>query len=367
MTILFYNLKRICQKKPGVFVIALLPALILCLVSSSLFSPHPKLTIGLADSDRTDYTKGLAHKLALAANMKPVAEEQIAGELFQANIDYALVLDKGFTEKLLKGEDVQAAGYYVKSAGQIPLVQEMIDNHIVSAKKLAEASGGNEEKFYQGLSLADAGHIRIERQAAAGVQRQKSYYLLGTVVEILLLTTVMLTTMLQNDKGNKTFVRTLTAPVTLRSCLLQYILSFLLIAMVQVGLMFLVVKGILRVYTGDSILLTGLLFLAAAVLAVSLGVALNSLAQNMLQASFAGVFTCILFTTLGGCLWEHDMATAPLNNIGKFTPVYWVMDGVGRLLDGQGFWAAGGDILLVLLFAALFFLLGSWKKEDAAA
>lgn len=368
MTILFHNLKRIFQKKLRIFVIALMPALILGLVSTSIISgPDPKLNLGLADLDRTEFTKGLTDKLALSANLKPVTEEQIPNELYNSKIDYALVLEKDFTAKLLQGQAVQARGYYVQNAGQVLLLQQAIHNAVVSAQKTAQAAGGDEQKFYQALNRPDPANIRLDHQVVPVVPRQKSYYLLGTVLEILLLTTLMLTTMMQTDKENKTFIRTLAAPVTLRSCLLQTILSFLLVAVIQASLMFLVLKEVLHIYTGNSGLMLALLFFSACVLAVSLGTAVNSLARNTLQAAFSGVFTGILFTTLGGCLWEHEMVTAPLRNIGKFTPVYWLMDGVDRLLNEQGLWAVGGDILLVLAFSCVFFLLGTWKKEDIAA
>ncbi len=368
MTILLHNLKRIFKNKLRFFVIALMPALILYLVSSSIFSgPNQKLILGIADLDRTEFTMRLINKLSLSANIKPIAEEQIDNNLFNSKIDYAIVLEKGFTEKLLQGEDVKARGYYVKNAGQVLLVQKFIDNAIVSAKKIAQASGESKQKYYQILNRSDPAQIQLDHRIIPSIQRQKSYYILGAVLEILLLSTLMFTTMMQNDKANKTFVRTLSAPVSLRCCLLQTILGFLLVAVIQVSIMLFVLKRILHIYTGNSSLMLVLLFLSACVLAVSLGTAVNSLSQNMLQASFTGVFIGILFTTLGGCLWEHDMVTAPLRNIGKFTPAYWIMDGVGRLLNEQGFWAVGGDILLVLGFSFVFLLLGSWKKEDVAS
>jgi ABC-2 type transport system permease protein len=199
-----------------------------------------------------------------------------------------------------------------------------------------------------------------------GIERQKSYFTLGIFLEIILMTTLIFTTLILTDKGNKTFYRTLTAPVSLRRYMFQNILSFLLVSVIQVTIVFIGFKGLIGIYMGNSILNMFLLFLTASLLSVSMGVAVSSISKSVLQASFTGLFITLCMTLIGGTLWEHETATALMNTIGKFTPVYWIMDGVSKLLKEQGLFAISGDILIILLFAMVFFFLGTWRKEDIA-
>jgi len=366
MIITTNNFRRMFKKKLAILLIVLIPALLLLLANSSVFSGDKKLKVGISDQDQTALTAQLTAKLADQTRIKPLPAEEIPNELFNSKIDYALVVEKGFTAKLLTGEDVALKGYYLRDAVQTLPVQKYVDTYITSAKEIARTAGKGEQEFYESLQLFNNSRTQFDYQVIRADEKQKSYYILGAVLEIILVTTLMLTTLIQSDRENKTFVRTLIAPVTLRSYMFQNVLSFLLVAVIQVTLIFVLLKYIIGIYLGSSVWLMYLLYLSAAVLAVSLGVAVNAFTRNVVQASFTGIFISFLLVTLGGSLWEHEQATALLRNIGKFTPAYWIMEGVSKVLKGEGLLAVGGDIGLVLLFALVFFLLGTWKKEDVA-
>lgn len=366
MTIFFNNFRRIFKKKLQVLVILILPAILLTLVSTSIMANKPIVKIGIIDLDKTNYTTTLTNQLALQTDSKEVTQDQIQNELVNSKVDYVVVLDKGFTERLIKGEDVEAKGYYLKDSIQALPVQNYLDSYFSSAKRIAQAAGGDEQRFNEGLKISKDADLQLDYKILTGIERQKSYVTLGIFLEIILMTTVIFTTLILTDKANKTIYRTLTAPVSLRRYMFQNILSFLLVSIIQVTIGFGVLKGCLGIYMGDSSLNMFLLVLTASVLAVSIGVAVSSMSKSVIQASFTGLFIAFFMGTLGGTLWEHETATVLLNTIGKFTPVYWIMDGVSKLLKDRGLFAISGDILIILLFALVFFFLGTWRKEDIA-
>ena len=366
MTIVFNNLRRIFKNKLQGLVIIILPTVLLLLVSASIITTKPILSIGLIDLDKTYCTTMLTNRLALQTNSKEVTQDQIQNELFNSKVDYVVVIEKGLTASILKGEDVAAKGYYLKKSIQSLPVQQYVDSYFSSAKRIAQVSGGDGQKFNEGLKMSNDADLQLDYKVLTGIERQKSYITLGEFLQIILMSTVMFTTLILTDKGNKTFYRTLTAPVSLRSYMLQNILSFLIVSVIQVTIVFMAFKGLIGIYTGNSAINMFLLFLTASVLSVSMGVALSSISKSVLQASFAGMFIAFVLGLIGGALWEHETASVLLNTIGKFTPVYWIMDGVSKLLKDQGLSAISGDILIVLLFALVFFFLGTWKKEDIA-
>ena len=366
MTILFNTLRRIFKNKLQFFVIVILPGIILILVSSSIMANKPILKIGIIDLDKTDYTTTLTNRLSLQTNIKEVTQDQIQNDLFNSKVDYVVVIEKGFTARLLKGEDVAAKGYYLKGSIQSLPVQNYVDSYFSSAKRIAQASGGDIQRFYEGLKISNDADLQLEYKLLTGIERSKSYITLGVFIEIILITMLMFTTLILTDKGNKTFYRTLTAPVSLRSYMFQNILSFLIVSVIQVTIAFIACKGLIGIYMGNSILNMFLLLITTSVLAVSIGIAVSSISKSLLQASFTGIFITFCMSLIGGVLWEHETATNLMNTIGKFTPVYWLMDGVSKLLKEQGLFAISGNILLVLLFAMVFFFLGTWRKEDIA-
>ena len=364
MTILIGNLRRIFKRKLRVFVIVLLPAIALLLISPSIFDRGQTLIIGIADQDKTEYTTLLKKNLALQTKIVDITQDQINNEIFNSKVDYVVVFDKGFTARLLKGEDVEAKGYYLKNSIQSLPVQNYVQSYISSAKRIAVATVGDEQRFYEGLQNNSAAYLQSEYKVFAKIERQKSYYLLGTFIEIILMTSVMFIMLILTDKENKTFYRTITAPVSLRNYMFQNILSFLLVSMIQVILGFIVLKGLMGIYMGNSGLIMFLILFTASVLAVSIGVVVSSISKSIIQASFLGLFSTFILALLGGCLWEHDLTTNLMRTIGKFTPVYWVMDAVSNVLQEQSLFAISGDILIALLFAIVFFFLGTWQKED---
>lgn len=367
MTILIGNLKRIFKKKLRVFVIVFLPAIILLLFSSSVLDKSQTLNIGIKDMDNTIFTTMLKNDLALhSKNIVDIPQDQINNELINSKIDYAVVIEKGFTNKLLKGEDAQAYGYYLKNSIQSIPVQNYVESYIGSAQRIVKATGGDEQRFYEVLKNSRYSNLQLEYKVPMEIERHKSYALVGIFIETILITTAMFILLIMTDKENKTFYRTLTAPVSLRNYMLQNIISFLLVSIIQVILGFIALKSLLGIYMGNSVLSMFLLLLTASILAVSIGVVVSSISKSVIQATFLGIFSTMIMGMIGGCLWEHDLATNFMNTIGKFTPVYWIMDGVSKVLQDQGVLAISGDILIVLLFAIVFFFLGTWRKEDIA-
>lgn len=323
------------------------------------------LSIGICDQDQTEYTKLLKNQLAQVTEMKSVNKEQINNELFSSKIIYALVLNKGYTEKMLAGEEVSVKSYFLKENDQAQLVQQYAENYLQAAREIAKIANGDQNDFYNKMDLINNAYLQMDNRPLMDRQKEKAYIVLGSFLQSILMAGVLIASIIQFDRENKTFYRTLMTPVTLRSYTVQNVLSYLIISVIQVSVVFLVLKW-LGVYMGISPAAMYLLFLTASLISVALGTAVNSLARSTLQALFAGIFIAFFMGLLGGCLWEHETATTVLNNSGKFTPTYWIMDGVSKLLDNQGLAAISSNMAVVLLFTIVFLFLGSWKKENIA-
>jgi len=365
MTIFISNLRRIFKNKLQVLFIVIFPAIMLTFGSLFMFSSdNQKLNIGISDLDKTTYTAALTNSLDSKAKVIEVTEDQLRDDLINSKVDYVFLIEKGFTASLLRGEDVKAKGYYLKDSIKSIPVQQYVDSFIISSKRIAKAAGGDEQRFYEGMKLYNEAGLHLEFTVDTEIERQKSYAVMGMFLVVMLLTAVMYTTLILTDKENRTLFRTITAPISLRSYMFQTILSFLVVSVIQVSLIFIVIKGLMGIYMGDSIIKMYLLFFAAAVVSVSLGVAISSISKSVLQAAFSGLFIAFFMSILGGCWWENNLSSNLIRTIGKFTPVYWIMDGVEKLLKEQG--SIGGNILIILLFAMVLFFLGNWRKEDIA-
>jgi ABC-2 type transport system permease protein len=365
MTILVNNLKRIIKNKLLLFVIVILPAVLLTFVSSSIAPKDKMLSIGICDLDQTEYTKLLQNQLAQVTEIKSLNQEQINNELFNSKIIYVLVIDKGFTEKMLAREEVSAKSYFLKDNDKTQLIQKYIEDYLNTGREVAKAANGDQKYFYNKIGLINNAYINMQNMTLLNKQKEKAYMHFGAALESILIAAVIIASVMQIDRENKTFYRTLMAPVSLRRYTVQNVLSYLIISVIQMSVIFFVLSC-LGIYTGISLATMYFLFLAASIVSVALGTAIGSLTRSTLQTLFTGIFIAFLMSLLGGCLWEHETATTILNNIGKFTPTYWIMDGVSKLLANQGIAAISGNLVIVLMFSMIFLFLGSWKKEEIA-
>ena len=56
-----------------------------------------------------------------------------------------------------------------------------------------------------------------------------------------------------------------------------------------------------------------------------------------------------------------------LQQIGQLMPTAWMIDAVGKVASSGQLFEASGEILVMLLYAVVFFLLGNWRRVDIAA
>lgn len=69
---------------------------------------------------------------------------------------------------------------------------------------------------------------------------------------------------------------------------------------------------------------------------------------------------------LGGLFWDINMMPDFLQKISKFLPTAWGINAAAVLLEGKPLSDILDHILVLLLFTAGFFVIGSLKKADIA-
>lgn len=365
MTVFANVFNRIVRNKLQIALIIVLPAVFLIMIALSMSSRDNSLNSGIVDKDRTSYTSILIHNLGTETNLKEINEDDIRGLLVNSKLDYAIVIPEGFTEDLIKGKEVVLEGYYLKESIRSLPIQKYVENFINSSRQISSASKGNEKNFYAGMEAYKNG-VMMKYSVVKDVNREKSYMTFGMMVMFMLMSSILFTTLLLTDKENKTFYRSISAPVSVKSYMLQNIMAFVLISILQATTIFIVLKTVVGLYMGDSAIKLYLFFTIASLVCVSFGIAVSSMSKSVMQACFAGLFIIFPMTFLGGCWWRNELSIDLIRNIGKFTPVYWIMEGVNKLLNEQSLQAIAGEVLMLLIFSSLLFFLGTWRKEDVA-
>jgi ABC-2 type transport system permease protein len=126
-------------------------------------------------------------------------------------------------------------------------------------------------------------------------------------------------------------------------------------------------KFALGIYLGENFFKIYLIFLLASLSFISMGIAVSSIAKSVLQACFVGIFITLPMSFIGGCWWRNDYSTDLIKTAGRFTPVYWVMNGVTKMLNNMSLSDIKWELLFIIAFSAIFFIMGTWKREEIIA
>ena len=96
-----------------------------------------KVTVGIVDNDNTEFTEIIKDKIEENGQYIEIQEGDIQKDLIESNVDYVLSIDKGFTEKLINGEDVSLKGYGIKETNASMPFKIYMESFLNSSKDIA--------------------------------------------------------------------------------------------------------------------------------------------------------------------------------------------------------------------------------------
>lgn len=367
MTVFIYNIKRILKRKINIIFMIVAPVLFILLSMASSMGGSP-LSVGIVDNDNTKLTNTLLNNLNGKCKIIKIKEDEIKSNIISSKIDYALVIDRDFTMRIINGEDSKLRSYSIKETDAALPVRMYIDSFINATKNIGIASGGNEEKFYTGMDYYQNGNFASEYKAFdfKSFDKQITLTSLGFLVMCILYLSSLSSSMILEDKKSNTYYRTLVTPIKIKSYMLQNILSFIAIGAIQIGAVIAVMRFIFNADLGPSILNLFTVLLVFGIVAVSIGVAISSLSKDTRQASTLTTFIVIPACMLGGCFWPREIMPEVLKKIGDFIPTTWVLKAAQGVVTGSSLLGVWKELGILLLFALVFFLLASWRKADVA-
>ncbi len=368
--IIFKNtLKRLLRNKIGLLLILIIPVAFIGVVLGIINWGSESLVVGLTDLDQTELTRSMEEILSDKAVVYHLEEKQIRTDLANGRIDYALVIEKGFTDDILADREPPIHSYSIQESNLALPVRLNLEAYIRATRNIALAAGGDSDVFYSGLEhyhnsvfIIETEQFKLDREDQAGAAIAS----MGLLGLNMLFLAMFATVSLIRDRENRTLYRILVSPLSQRSYMLQSIFSFLLVMLLQLAGVFFVVHYVLQIYLGLSIPNLLIVMAVFSVVCVAFGVALSSLARTTRQAGAASSLLIVPMSMLGGLLWPREIMPEFLQNIGQLMPTAWMIDAVTKVVNGSSLIGVGWEIIVMLLYGLVFFLLGSWRRVDMA-
>jgi ABC-2 type transport system permease protein len=363
-----HSLKRLLGNKFNLLLMLVAPALLIGFIYGFANPNAGTISVGLVDLDNTPLTQALSETLQENAPLTYLAEEDIQGALASGRADYILVIDPGFTEGVINNQQPRLQGFSIQETNIAMPVKMKMESFVSASISIAAAANGDMDAFYSGLNDYRNGSFSLISTPLEEGQQDVDSNVggIGLLAMSMLFLATYATINLIKDKENKTYYRVLASPLTVRSYMLQSILSFYVISLLQVAGVFAVILLIFRLNLGASVPQLFIVMSVFALVCVSFGVALSSLTRNTRQAGNAAPLLIMPMSMLGGLLWPREVMPEILQKVGQFLPTTWLIDAARKVMLGNPLSSAAPEILIMFLFALVFFLLGSWRRVDVS-
>jgi ABC-2 type transport system permease protein len=369
-----------------------LPLVFTFLIGGGLSGSQPagtRLTVLLADEDRSDLSAELVTVLGASAAVELVpaeraaAEAQLAGEAATA----LLAIPAGFAADLRAG---QAVALEVRSlpndpnvmaveaainaaASQVGRALSVANASVAAAEQRQPFASQAERAAYFEESLAAArdqfaaapARLTIARPAEApasegfNMAAQASAGQLITWVFIPLLGTSSLFTY---ERSHGTLRRLLTTPSRKATFLLGTIGGQLTLALAQMVLLVGFGVYVMGLDWGSSPAGLAVMLVAFGLAAVALGTMLGTFIKSESQGNGLSIMLGMVMSLLGGCWYPSEFFPEAAQVAARALPTAWAMQGLTDLvMRGQDLPAILSEAGVLVGFAAVFFAVGVWR------
>ena len=364
MTVFLNIIKRLLKNKVQIGIMFILPFLpLIPIVLDNSEGTMQTINIGFVDQDQTEVTQSIKEGLGLSTHIIEIEEQKVEESINTSSIDYALVIPKGYTEGLINQDVKNIQGYAKEEKDLTPIIRKLVDGYVNPAKDIAVMTNGNREAFNQGFAAFHDQYLKEVEKEMSNAPKKNTNIAWGMVVQFVMFSSIFASTIIVNDKENKTFFRTLYAPISLKSYMVQSILSFLVISLLQIYLIAAVLVYGFDIQLGSSFV-TMISFLSLiALVSVSFGIAISSISKNSTQSTMVGSGLTTLMCMVGGA-WGMKPTSEIISSIGKLMPVTWIMEAIEEINRGVALSEITNHIIVLITFVIIFFLLGTWKKVD---
>lgn len=368
MTIFWNNIKRIFLRKSNIIFMIVVP-IVVNIVVISLMTSSGGYTIGITDNDKTKFTKNFVETISADYDIVELEEEEINSKVINSKVDLALKFDKGYTDKLISGEDVTIKSYMLTDGNSSQPLEMYINSYLSAIKEIAKAAD-SEDDFYEGIEEYNDSQYKIEyKHMASSINDdvERSVTSLGYLALGMMFLISFSTMLILEDKMVGVFDRLTVTPLKKSSYYFQNLLSFFIVSVLQIVIIINLLPNIVDISYGDSVESIMQIILVSAVFAmvcIAIGICISRFSKNRL---FAGSFISLVnipLLMLGGCLWPRELMPEAVQRIGDFVPTTWYMKAAESVLYGEGLASVVNEIVYMLLVVVVLLVLAFAIKTD---
>jgi hypothetical protein len=364
MTIFKTALKR-CIKKPMIIITLFIMPLV-CLAIDYPFSSSNNnnnktlnnFTLAICDKDSSLASATLRDKISSEYNVQSVTGDEVNTVLTNKNSDWAIVIPKGFQHNLENKGDARIESYGFVGEEKWEPVKLNIENIIASMRIICNTKDSTilEKNLKSWSSMTKGGKFTFLKRSKGPQGPGTGLTLYGI---ILLYGGFLLARMFVEDKETELTIRIATSPIPPWKYLLENLACFSVILIVQ-NILFIGLYNFINPQGLVHPLLLLSTFAAFSITAVGLMLTISTICNTSFVMLCASTGAVMILSMLGGLFVPVRFMPDTMKKLAMITPTYWFSEAINSIFSASG--GFGFQLAMLLGFAVVFFLVGSWKK-----
>jgi len=373
LAIAFNSLKVTFRDKGNLIWLIIMPIVWTTLLGtmSTPGGGDEKIPVGFLNSDRGIYGEVFEEILKKEESIKIVAmadddEDKMRNLVKDAKLSVGLIIPGDFSEKLKVREQVvieilkseRNSSYFLeelieKTAERISIdalaanftVEKISERRMVLEEEILEDEKERmwEEAFVKADAFFEpAPAIGIEYVVLSVEKREENIPIgveassPGFAVMFVMMGVCFAGVAMVQERHNKTLARLLTTPTEKFFIISGKMLGFFLVGFIQFMILILFGQLVLKVNWGNLPLGVLLLVVSYVLSVTGLGTLLSVVVRTSAQAGAFAVLISMVTSMLGGAWWPIEIVPRFMQNIARFTPQYWAINGFNKIIT-RGF------------------------------
>lgn len=338
------------------------------LVSTMLYGSQssPDLRVGIVNedagksvtSDTIRFVERLDH-----VKLVNTTREELKAKIAASDLDAGLIFEQGFADSVLQGKPGHIAIQSVKGASVTSYIKSMLYGYIGNVTAMGTIAAGDGGKFQQLYDSYQAGAFKLTSESVndTSTTKEMSYQSIGFLIMFMMTSAVNLSQLILKNKENRTYFRVLASPVSSRTYVLSNVIVNLIVMIIQIAVALFFMTVVFGIDPG--IPLDAMIFILGLFALVSVSISLVIVSFSKSTASANALQNLIVTPTclLSGCFFPRSIMPETFRRISDFLPQNWVLESLGKLQAGDTLMNIGFNLVILLAFAVVFFLLATYK------
>ena len=325
-----------------------------------------ELRVGIVNEDRGQQIA--ADAVGFVANLDHVeivnvSRGELKEQLAASKLDSGLVIDSGFSESVRSGSPDHIAIESVKGAQVTAYMKSMLHGYIDNIAAMGKIAGGDDAKFGQLYDLYRSSEFKLTSEFVndTSLAKQMSYQSIGFLLLFMLNSASSLAELMLKHRENRTYYRILSSPINAKTYVLANITVNAVVMAVQIVIALFFMKVVFRMDPGISIYEMFALLAIFAVVSISLSLVIIAFSKSSGMAGALQNLVIVPTCLLSGCFFPLSIMPEALRRVSDFLPQSWVLQSIEKLQEGAPFGSIWFHLSILLAFAAVFFLIATYK------